>query len=156
MTRTLERLPESLLRLLDGERLEQKVGETLLLLTVNEDGYPHTALLSVGEVYAPSPDELRLALWKTSATTENLTRSGKATLLAFVPPAAYYVELETTTGADLVVGEARYARFTARPRAILEDVVGYATLESGVTFTLPKPERVLARWRAQVAALREE
>lgn len=155
MSRTLDRLPPALLALLDGRDLERKVGETLLLLTVGEDGFPHTALLSVGEVYAPSVDEVRLALWRTSATTANLARTGKATLVAFVPPAAYYLELEARSSGDVVVGESRFAGFTTHPRAILEDVVGYATLESGLTFTLPKPDKVLARWREQVAALRK-
>lgn len=155
MSRALERLPAPLLELLDGRDLERKVGETLLLLTVGQDGFPHSALLSVGEVYAPSGGELRLALWRTSATTANLTRDGKGTLVAFLPPAAFYLELEARRVEDVAVGGDRFACFTARPRAILEDVVGYARLESGIRFALPKPEKVLARWREQVAALRE-
>lgn len=155
MSRTLDAFPPALLSLLDGEHLEGKIGETLLLLTVTEEGFPHTALLSVGEVYAPTPGELRLALWRTSRSTANLARTGRATLVAFVPPAAYYVELEATARPDIAMPEGTFARFTARPRTILEDVVGYAELQSGVRFRLPKEEKVLARWRAQVRALRE-
>jgi hypothetical protein len=112
------------------------------------------AIETPGEHQLDSGGELRLALWRTSTTTANLERDGRATLTVFLPPAAYYVELDATRDADIRVGETTFARFTARPRAVREDVVGYATLDSGIRFRLPSRDKVLARWRAQIAALR--
>jgi hypothetical protein len=39
---------------------------------------------------------------------------------------------------------------------ILRDEVGYARMTSGVTFELPDPPKVLARWRATVDAMLAE
>ena len=71
-------LPETLHRLLDGSDLDGKVGETMELLTVGPEGWPHVALLSAGEVLAATPEEIRLALWPSSQTTANLRRTGQA------------------------------------------------------------------------------
>ena len=53
MTRTTgDRLPEPLLRMLDGDDPAGGIGFTIELLTVDEAGWPRAALLSVGEVVA--------------------------------------------------------------------------------------------------------
>lgn len=148
-------LPEALAQLLDGEDLERKEGETLLLLTMSEGGWPHVALLSVGEVWAPDPREVRLALWPGTRTTANLARTRQATLATFVEGTAYYVELDAQPAADLKADGRRLARFHCAVRSVRADVVGYAELLSGVRFRLKDREHVV-RWRATIAALREE
>src|SRR5579884_59823 len=81
MSRSLgNQLPGALLQLLDGRDLGQKTQLALLLNTVDAQGYPHPAMLSVGEVLAPSPSALRLALYATSTTTSNLRRGGTLSL----------------------------------------------------------------------------
>src|SRR5437879_3989755 len=87
-------LPETLHRLLDGSDLDGKVGETMELLTVGPEGWPHVALLSAGEVLAATPEEIRLALWPSSQTTANLRRTGQATLTFIQQEGAYYAQLE--------------------------------------------------------------
>lgn len=146
-------LPEAVLRLLDGEDLEAKEGETFLLLTAAEDGWPRLALLSAGEVYAPSATELRLALWPKSTTTRNLSANRRATLAVIHQGVAYYAELEAQRVAD---SEHGLARFRAEVRSVRVDEVGYAELTSGVRFRLKGKEEVLARWRRSIASLRAE
>lgn len=149
------KVPESLRPLLDGHDLEGSAGLTLLLLTTGESGWPHVAMLSAGEVLATAGAEVRLALWAGSHTTANLERTGKATLMAVVPPATYYLRL-------VAGGPPREASVGGHPRAVfvteveeaLEDVVAYAEVTSGIRFDLPDREKVLAAWRGNLEAMR--
>jgi len=157
MTRALAaELPAPLFELLDGRDLAQKEGETLLLLTVGEDGFPRIALLSVGEVLAVSPDELRLALWPASTTTSNLARTGRATLAAFLGGTAYDVELLARQLPELRTSRGHYARFAAEVRSARADAVSYAELLGGVRFRLKDAPRVVAGWERTIEALRED
>ncbi len=155
MTRQLwDVLPDALCRLLDGRDLEGKEGETFILLTVSEDGWPHVALLSVGEVLARSSRELRLALWPKSETTINLKRTAIATLATFLDGTAYYVELAISPLPRDERMPGSQAAFSARVRRALSDTVGYAELTSGVRFRLKSRDEVVQHWRQTIDALR--
>jgi len=155
MTRELSaELPDVLCRLLDGSDLEGREGETFILLTVSEDGWPHVALLSVGEVLALSPRELRLALWPKSETTANLQRTGLATLATFLDGTAYYVELVISPLPRDGPMPGSQAAFSAHVRRALADTVGYADLTSGVRFRLKSRDEVLQHWHRTIQALR--
>ena len=140
--------------LLDGTALEARVGFTLELITVDADGCPRVALLSVGEVVATGDRALALALWPRSRTTANLERTAQA-LLAFVHDgAAYRLRLQPHRRTDvLVAGDARSV-FDAPVVSVTRDDVPYARLRGGITHELSQPAQALARWRATVAALR--
>ncbi len=148
--RILDALPPELCELLDGEDLEAKVGETFSLLTVDEDGWPNVALLSVGEVLARSPIEVGLALWSGTATTRSVERDGRATLSCVVGPTAYNVRLDARPRAS----EERLTFFDCDVRAVEADVVDYAVLESGLRFRLVDPAAAVERWRRTVEAIR--
>lgn len=154
MTSSSGALPAALLELLSGNDLDGKVGQTFLLLTASRDGWPRLALLSVGEVVAIGPRDLRLALYPASTTTANLTRTRKGTLVAFLPGAAHYVELTARRLDDLRTPHAALAHFAAQVRSARVDAVGYAELIGGVSFRLRDTERTIQRWRETVAALR--
>jgi hypothetical protein len=47
-----------------------------------------------------------------------------------------------------------HATFDAMVGEVLSDEVSYARVETGITFSLPQRENVLARWRETVAAMR--
>src|SRR5437762_2738343 len=97
MPRSLGRaLPASLLSLFDGRDLARKVGETFLLVTTDEQGWPHMAMLSVGELLARSPDRLEAALWLHSTATTNLERSGRGLLAVVADGAGFYIRLNAT------------------------------------------------------------
>lgn len=151
-------LPASLRPLFAGTDIEAHEGLTFVLLTVGEEGYPHPALLSVGEVVGlpEEPSTLHLALWTSSTATRNLAGEGRATLLLVYEQAGYYVRGTARRGEDLTLpmsGGLAYFRFEIED--ILEDVAPYAVLESGVTFRLKQPDQVYPRWREAVTALRE-
>ncbi|RXS97053.1 pyridoxamine 5'-phosphate oxidase family protein [Silvibacterium dinghuense] len=76
----LNGLPSRVLTELDGAHLESRAGEAIRLSTVGEDGWPHAAQLSIGEVLALNPTELLVAIWPESNTAKNLKRDGRLTL----------------------------------------------------------------------------
>jgi hypothetical protein len=145
------RLPDGLVRLLGGDELEARVGLTIELLTVDPDGWPGVALLSAGEVLALDRSTVRLALWPDSRTTANLARTGQGLLTLVDDGAAFGIRLETGPLADL---PGPLAAFHGHVATVRRDEVGYARLTSGITFELPDPPQVVARWRATIAALR--
>lgn len=154
MTRRLgDAIPEALLGLLDGRDPEHRVGPTFLLITVADEGWPHVAMLSVGEVLATDERHVRLALWPDSRTTANLAARGQATLLV-VQAAAFHLRLRAARGPDLLVGGRPLAYFAAAVDEVLVDEVPYATIRSAIEFALHDPASVLPAWRETIAALR--
>jgi hypothetical protein len=149
-----EHLPESARLLLDGSELRGRAGQTFLLLTTDQAGWPHMAMLSVGEVVAIDARTLRAAVWLHSSTSNNLTRDGRGVLSFVVDGRAYTVRLTATRVADLDPGsDGQLAQFIFEVRDVREDTADYAQLISGVTFRLNEPDRVIPRWERTVAAL---
>ena len=150
------RLPDKLQSLFAGDDLASGVGETFLLLTTGEDGWPHMAMLSVGELLLGDPSMLRAALWLHSTATRNLTREGRGVLALVQDGAGYYLRCEASRGPDLDLGEdGRLAYFELHIQDVLEDAVNYAVLTSGMTFRLNNPDQVLTRWQRTVDAMRQ-
>jgi hypothetical protein len=147
-------LPADLAEALDGNRLAERVGDTYLLLTTSEAGWPHVAMLSVGEVLAVDRAALRLGLWPGTRSTGNLSRSGLGVLMAVRPPATYYVRLRVAALGEVPVEDRRLAVFGAAVEDVLEDVVDYARVTRGIRFDLADPPRVLAHWTAAIEAMR--
>jgi len=146
-------LSAELMKLLDGDDLDAKVGETILLLTASDSGWPHLAMLSVGELVAVSPVELRMALWHGTESGANLKRTGRATAVIIAGGAGHYVELEVESTGDLQVADGSLDSYSCSVSKILADVVDYATITTGIRFDLPQREEVVARWRLTVAAM---
>jgi hypothetical protein len=141
-------------RLLDGSELAQREGLTFLLLTVDEQGWPEVAMLSVGELVAMDQRTVRAGLWLHSGTSKNLTRDGRATLVLIDSGNGYYIHVRARRGADLDLGaEGRLAYFVLEIEDVREDSADYASLTSGVTFRLKHPEQVVPRWQHTVDAL---
>lgn len=150
-----DEIPEAIRPLFTGVDLEAREGLTFLLLTATADGWPHLAMLSVGELIAVGPRELRMALWRGSTAASNLARTGQATLALVHQGAAYSLRCSGRQGSDLPIEHGRLSYFELRVEDALEDVAPYAVLTSGVTFRLKERADVLLRWRETVIALRE-
>lgn len=149
------RLPDALRDQLDGSDLADREGLTFLLLTIDDASWPQVAMLSVGEIIAIDDQTLRAALWLHSTTSKNLTRDGKATLVAIANGNGYYVRVRARRGPDLDLGsDGRLAYFVLTIEDVQEDSADYASLTSGVTFKLKRPEQVVPRWQHTVDRLR--
>jgi hypothetical protein len=149
MTRSAgNRLPEELLAILDGSDPEEPAGFTIVLSTPGPGGWPLVALLSLGEVMAAGPRDVRLALWTSTSTTAELTRDGLTTMSMVHGGAAWDTRLRCERADDIVVdGGGRIAAFRCVVEEVLEDRVGYAELVNGIRFRLRQPDQVLPRWK---------
>ena len=154
MSTALEpRVPAEVRAALDADP-DPHAGLTLLLLTVSE-GWPHQAMLSVGEVVALDESRLALALWPQSSAARALATDGRATLTLVLPPTSFALRVDAVAAGEIETPLAGHrARFTATVVAAASDTAPYATLTSGVRFSLNDPGAVVARWREVREALR--
>lgn len=154
MSRSIgNKLPAILFADLDGDRLEDKVGLTFLLVTFGDTGWPSIALLSAGEVVAPTDSTVRLGLWPGTTAASNLVASGHGTLAVFAPGRAHYVRLTVKPVARVGARGTPVAMFNGEVDDVLQDEVAYARLISGIMFELAEPAKVLVRWQSTVAEL---
>ena len=93
MSRTLApQLPQDLyLRLSAAHR---RPGRAIVVQTMDEQGWPHPALLSEFEILAAAPDRLRLAVMRESKTAANIRDRSRVTLAFIEPESVYYVKAE--------------------------------------------------------------
>jgi hypothetical protein len=142
MSRVLDAVvPPALAELLAAEPTAE--GTAILVLTVREDGFPHQAMVSVGELAATGDTRLALALWPDSTTAANVRRTNALTLAVVIGATSYTVRATATQGEDVRA----LARFELTVVGANADEAPYATLTSGVRFRLGDPDSVLARWR---------
>ncbi|WP_316275222.1 pyridoxamine 5'-phosphate oxidase family protein [Bacillus halotolerans] len=150
----VNRLSDRLFELLDGERLKEKQHEAFVLQTVSEDGWPHAAMISAGEIIALNRTDIRIALWKNTETAGNILRTGQAQLTAWWKGAAHYVKLQCEPLPPLNDAVYDRERFACRIASAKEDVAKYADIPSGVRIQLHNAEEVLNRWEATLEELK--
>jgi hypothetical protein len=156
MSRELEpSVPEPVRRCLQDEP-EHQLGLTILVLSELEAGWPHLAMVSVGELVVAANGRLALALWPTSTCAGNLARTGRATLAVVADGFAFSLRCQVDDELPIPAGEDPAMRaFVLRVAAAIEDAAPYADLLSGVTYRLHDAEATVARWRRTRAALAE-
>ncbi|MCY8513868.1 pyridoxamine 5'-phosphate oxidase family protein [Bacillus atrophaeus] len=147
-------MSDRLFELLDGNRLKEKQHEAFVLQTVSEDGWPHAAMISAGEIIAAGRTDLRIALWKNTTTAGNMIRTGQAQLAAWWKGAAHYVKLQCEPLPPLADAAYDRERFSCRIVSVKEDIAKYADLTSGVSIQLHNPEEVLKRWAVTLEELK--
>jgi hypothetical protein len=140
---------------LERSLLEEGELEAVQLITVDDEGWPHSALLSAGEILGVDDDHVALCLWRGSTTTRNVTRDGRALLSAITRGAVVKVRLAVRPLGPLTVGDREFQAFVAAFDDIAGDAVGYAEVVSGIRFRLTDADQVVSRWRAQRQALAE-
>lgn len=152
-TQSPDRLPDAIVRDFDGEHLEARLSDAIRLSTVSEDGWPHAAQLSAGEILAVNASTLLIAVWPQSSTTRNLSRDGRLTLSLVHDGALLEIRARARALAQKQTA-LELSVFRVAIEAVTEHRAKYAEVLSGVTFRLYEPERVIARWREQIAMLR--
>ncbi|GBC78590.1 hypothetical protein HRbin08_02086 [bacterium HR08] len=85
-------LPPDLLRRLAGDDLDAHLEKVVLLVSVDEEGWPHPALLSYFEVVAHDARTLHLAIGNRSRTARNLRERGRLTLIVVDAEMVYYIK----------------------------------------------------------------
>lgn len=129
--------------------------EAFELLTAGEDGWAHSAWLGPGELVLDGED-LLVATWPHSTTSDNLRRSGQG-VLQFIadgdPRDIVRLRLRATSLGPLDVEGRELAAFRTVVEDVRVDTVTYATVSTGVRYALKDEPTVTARWRKQVDVL---
>ena len=129
--------------------------EAFELLTAGEDGWAHAAWLGPGELVLDG-DDLLVATWPHSTTSDNLRRSGTAVLQVVAdgsPRDIVRLRLRATSMGPLDVDGRELAAFRAVVEDVRVDTVTYANVTSGMRYVLKDEPAVSARWRQQVDLL---
>lgn len=147
-------LNDNLYALLDGNRLAEKMHIAMTLHTVDEEGYPHQAMVSAGEVWAEARERLRITLWIGTSTTGNLLRTGRALLAVVHEGVSYTVKLQAKALPELSGARHPRSRFAANVLEMRADIAKYATLTSGITIELHDPQAVVVRWEETLEELK--
>jgi hypothetical protein len=153
-------LTDRLWEMLNGEALDRHLNKVLMLLSVDEGGWPYPAMLSLLEVIAIDRGNLRIAPWNNSTTSANLRRNGKATLLVVDEGLACYIQASAQELRPDLEGFRGMAKINLKIESILEDKAldyeGAARVTSGVRYENPDMDAVyIERGRKILAALRQ-
>jgi len=135
-------LTEGLLSRLRGKDVAAQMGKAIVIVTVDESGWPHPAMLSYYEVVAKDRSRVDLAVGKTSTTARNLRSTGKITLLITDSGINYYVKGSAREIKDSMDGVPFMSLFRAEIEQLLEDQEPDAAITSGVTFSRPQKKGV--------------
>jgi hypothetical protein len=122
--------------------------QALILVTVDDAGYPRLAFLSRSEVHVAGPGRLLVALWATSETAANFGGRGKATLLYVHAGVPYSIRLTCATSAPLDMADGMsLVVFDSTVEDVRSDEAAYASVAGPMIFELHNPDAVLPRWQ---------
>lgn len=137
-----KQLTEELFERLRGDDVASKMGKAIVIVTVDDNGWAHPAMLSYYEVVAKDRSRIDLAIGKTSTTGKNLRRTGKITLLITDSGMNYYLKGNARELRESMEGVPFMSLFRVEIEQILEDQEPDATITSGVTFSRPQKKEV--------------
>lgn len=135
-------LTEELFSRLKGDDITSKTGKAIVIVTVDENGWAHPAMLSYYEVVAKDRSRIDLAIGKTSTTAKNLRRTGKITLLATDSGMNYYLKGNGCEVRESMEEVPFMSLFRVELEQLLEDQEPDAVITSGVTFSRPRKREV--------------
>ena len=127
-------LTPALLERMGGAEIEANEGKIIPILTIDEAGWAHPALLSYYEIVAKSPATLDMALWKNSSTANNLRKSGKVTLMVSDCGVNYYLKGGVEELQFEMRGAAPVSRFRVALEQVIEDQEPNAEITTGMTY----------------------
>lgn len=127
-------LTEELFHRLKGEAMASKEGKAIVIVTVDETGWPHPGMLSYHEVVAKDRSTIDLAIGKKSTTARNLRRSQKITMLITDSDVNYYVKGSAEELKESMDEVSFMSLFRVTVEHLLEDLEPDAVITSGVTF----------------------
>jgi Pyridoxamine 5'-phosphate oxidase len=127
---------------LKGEDVGSKTGKAIVVVTVDEQGWAHPAMLSYHEIVAKDRARVDLAIGKTSTTARNLKRTGKITLLVTDRGINYYLKGTARELQESMRDVPFMSLFAIELEQLLEDQEPDAVIMSGVTFSRPDKREV--------------
>jgi hypothetical protein len=133
-----DRLTDALLQRLSGADVASHEGKIIPIVTLDQQGWPHPALLSYYEVIATEATTLEMAIWKDSSTANNLRRVEKISLMIVDRGVNFYIKGAIKELEREMTGAPQVSRFQIKIQEILEDQEANAQITSGMTYTRTK------------------
>lgn len=127
-------LTAPLLERLSGAQIETHEGKIIPIFTLDEEGWPHPALLSYYEIVAKDALTLETAVWKNSSTAVNLRRAGKVTLMITDHGVNYYLKGRVSELEYEMTGAAAVSRFRITLEQVIEDQEANAEITTGLIY----------------------
>ena len=127
-------LPAPLLMRLSGGEIAAHEGKIIPIVTIDDAGWPHPALLSYYEIAAKDASTLDMALWKESSTSKNLRQSGKVTLMVSDNGVNFYLKGSVRQLHYEMPGAAPVSRFRVTLEQVIEDQEPNAEITTGLTY----------------------
>ena len=125
---------EDLLGRLSGKDIGSKEGKAIIIVTVDEQGWCHPAVLSYYEIVAKSEKQIDIAVGKTSTTGRNLRRAEKITLLVTDAGINYYIKGSARETQESLGAVPFMSLFRVEVDQLLEDQEPGSPITSGLTF----------------------
>lgn len=135
-------LTDDLFNRLKGKEVSSKIGKAIVIITADEKGWPHPAMVSYYELVAKDHSRLNLAIGKSSTTAKNLRRTGKVTLLITDSGINYYLKGKARELKESMAEAPFVSLFRVEAEQLLEDQEPDAMITSGVTFSRPQKKEV--------------
>ncbi len=129
---------EELLVRLSGKDIGSKEGKAIIVVTVDEQGWAHPAVLSYYEIVAKSEGQIDIAVGKTSTTGKNLRRTAKITLLVTDAGINYYIKGGAQETRESLGAVPFMSLFRVEVTQLLEDQEPGSPITSGLTFIRPE------------------
>ena len=149
-------LTPALFERLKGRDVVAQAGKAIVLATIDENNWPHPAMLSYYEVVAKDRQQIDLVVAKTSTTARNLRRTGKITLVLTDYGMNYYVKGDALELRNSLAEMPFLSLFRVRVEQLLEDQEPDATITGGVTFERPEKDDIRAIIERVFRALLQE
>ncbi len=137
-------LTEEIFNRLDGDDVTSQAGKAIVVVSVDDGGWAHPAMLSYYEVIAKNRSRIDLAIGKSSTTAKNLRRAGKITLLVTDRGINYYLKGIAREIRESMEGAPFMSLFRVEVEQLLEDQEPDAAITSGVTFSRSRKKEVSA------------
>lgn len=149
MSRRLgNQIPEDFRRKLRSEDLSTLEGRALLLLSLDEAGFPHPAMLSYREMGSPDSRTVRFAMWKGTTTGRNIRRNPSLTLVAVDGEMSYYLKGRASVFREDSETFPGCSVYDFRVEEVLEDREPQIPVTGGIAYRHPEgPEPVESRRR---------
>ncbi len=147
---------EELLGRLSGNDIGSKEGKAIIIVTVDEQGWCHPAVLSYCEIVAKSEKQIHIAVGKTSTTGKNLRRAGKITLLVTDAGINYYIKGMAQEIQESLGSVPFMSLFRVEVAQLLEDQEPGSPITSGLTFVRPEKTEYSEVAEKVFQAVREE
>ena len=119
------------------------------IITQGQDGYPHVALLSVGEFYISGPAEIHFCVYAESTTLKNLERESLTTLAFVHEDKNILIKARSTLLSTNTIDDIKLCFFKGVVIGEKIDSVNYAKITCSSAFSLKSPHCTLKRWDKQ-------